>query len=167
MASGAVSERNIMEVTIYTDGSARGNPDGPGGYGVVIIYVDPRGGTHVKEISEGFEKTTNNRMELMGVIAGLEALNRPCKIDLYSDSQYVIKAFNDHWIDNWIKKGWKKSDGSSALNIDLWQKILSLVDTHSVEFVWVKGHAGHKYNERCDTLAVSSAEKAQTLQRDV
>jgi ribonuclease HI len=147
-----------MEVTIYTDGSARGNPDGPGGYGVVIIYVDPRGGTHVKEISEGFEKTTNNRMELMGVIAGLEALNRPCKIDLYSDSQYVIKAFNDHWIDNWIKKGWKKSDGKPVLNVDLWQRLLAAAKPHRISWHWVKGHAGHKENERCDELATYAAD---------
>ena len=148
-----------MKVTIYTDGSARGNPDGPGGYGAVIIYVDPRGIKHVKEISEGFEKTTNNRMELMGVIAGLEALNRPCEIDLYSDSQYVIKAFNDHWIDNWIKKNWKKSDGKPVLNIDLWQRLLAAAEPHRICWHWVKGHAGHKENERCDELATNAADK--------
>ena len=147
-----------MKVTIYTDGSARGNPDGPGGYGAVIIYVDPKGKTHVKEISEGFEKTTNNRMELMGVIAGLEALNRPCEIELYSDSQYVIKAFNDHWIDNWIKKGWKKSDGKPVLNIDLWQRLLTAARSHCITWHWVKGHAGHKENERCDELATNAAD---------
>ena len=147
-----------MKVTIYTDGSARGNPDGPGGYGAVIIYVDPRGIKHVKEISEGFEKTTNNRMELMGVIAGLEALNRPCEIDLYSDSQYVIKAFNDHWIDNWIKKGWKKSDGKPVLNVDLWQRLLAAANPHRICWHWVKGHAGHKENERCDELATNAAD---------
>lgn len=147
-----------MKVTIYTDGSARGNPDGPGGYGVVIIYVDPNGRRHVKEISEGFEKTTNNRMELMGVIAGLEALNRPCEIDLYSDSQYVIKAFNDHWIDNWIKKSWKKSDGKPVLNIDLWQRLLAAAKPHRICWHWVKGHAGHIENERCDELATNAAD---------
>ena len=147
-----------MKVTIYTDGSARGNPDGPGGYGTVIIYVDSKGVNHVKEISEGFEKTTNNRMELMGVIAGLEALNRPCEIDLYSDSQYVIKAFNDHWIDNWIKKGWKKSDGKPVLNVDLWQRLLAAAKPHNLSWHWVKGHAGHKENERCDELATNAAD---------
>lgn len=147
-----------MKVTIYTDGSARGNPDGPGGYGTVIIYVDSKGVNHVKEISEGFEKTTNNRMELMGVIAGLEALNRPCEIDLYSDSQYVIKAFNDHWIDNWIKKGWKKSDGKPVLNVDLWQRLLAAAKPHNLSWHWVKGHAGHKDNERCDKLATNAAD---------
>ena len=124
-----------MKVTIYTDGSARGNPDGPGGYGTVIIYVDSKGVKHVKEISEGFEKTTNNRMELMGVIAGLEALNRPCEIDLYSDSQYVIKAFNDHWIDNWIKKGWKTAGKSPVKNVELWQRLLKAKEPHNVEFI--------------------------------
>ncbi len=147
-----------MKVTIYTDGSARGNPDGPGGYGAVIIYIDPKGVSHVKEISEGFEKTTNNRMELMGVIAGLEALNRPCEIDLYSDSQYVIKAFNDHWINNWQKKGWKKSDGKPVLNIDLWQRLLAAAKPHSIRWHWVKGHAGHRENERCDELATNAAD---------
>lgn len=147
-----------MKVTIYTDGSARGNPDGPGGYGVVIIYIDPKGGRHVKEISEGFEKTTNNRMELMGVIAGLEALNRPCEIDFYSDSQYVIKAFTDHWIDNWIKKNWKKSDGKPVLNIDLWQRLLTAAKPHKIGWHWVKGHAGHTENERCDELATNAAD---------
>ena len=147
-----------MKVTIYTDGSARGNPDGPGGYGAVIIYIDPKGASHVKEISEGFEKTTNNRMELMGVIAGLEALNRPCEIDLYSDSQYVIKAFNDHWINNWQKKGWKKSDGKPVLNIDLWQRLLAAAKPHSIRWHWVKGHAGHRENERCDELATNAAD---------
>ena len=147
-----------MKVTIYTDGSARGNPDGPGGYGVVIIYIDPKGGRHVKEISEGFEKTTNNRMELMGVIAGLEALNRPCEVDLYSDSQYVIKAFTDHWIDNWIKKNWKKSDGKPVLNIDLWQRLLTAAKPHKIGWHWVKGHAGHSENEPCDELATNAAD---------
>ena len=147
-----------MKVTIYTDGSARGNPDGPGGYGAVIIFIDSKGKRRVKEISEGFEKTTNNRMELMGVIAGLEALNLPCDIDLYSDSQYVIKAFNDHWIDSWIKKNWKKSDGKPVLNIDLWQRLLTAAKPHSISWHWVKGHAGHKENERCDELATYAAD---------
>ena len=95
-----------MQVSIYTDGAARGNPDGPGGYGTVLEYVDSKGKLHVKELSEGFEKTTNNRMELMAVIAGLEALNRPCDVNLYTDSKYVVDAFNKNWITGWIKKGW-------------------------------------------------------------
>ena len=97
-----------MKVSIYTDGAARGNPDGPGGYGVVLEYVDPKGELHVKELSGGYVRTTNNRMELMAVIRGLEALNRPCEVELYSDSQYVVNAFNQHWIEGWIKKGWKR-----------------------------------------------------------
>lgn len=147
-----------MKVTIFSDGAARGNPDGPGGYGVVIQYVDPSGKLHEKEISEGFEKTTNNRMELMGVIAGLEALNRPCEIEVYSDSQYVIRAFTDHWIDGWIKKGWKKSDGKPVLNIDLWQRLLAAAKPHKISWNWVRGHAGHAENERCDKLATTAAD---------
>lgn len=147
-----------MKVTIFTDGAARGNPDGPGGYGVIIHYTDPKGKLHIKEISEGFEKTTNNRMELMAVIAGLEALNRPCEADIYSDSQYVIRAFNDHWIDSWIRKGWKKSDGKEVLNIDLWQRLLAAAKPHTITWHWVKGHAGHAENERCDTLATNAAD---------
>ena len=94
-----------MQVKIYTDGAARGNPDGPGGYGTVLEYVDSKGELHTRELSQGYKRTTNNRMELMAVIAGLEALNRPCQVELYSDSKYVVDAFNQHWIDGWIKKG--------------------------------------------------------------
>ena len=97
-----------MKVKIYTDGAARGNPDGPGGYGTVLEFIDSKGQLHTKELSCGYKKTTNNRMELMAVIAGLEALNRPCEIELYSDSKYVVDAFNQHWIDGWLKKGWKR-----------------------------------------------------------
>ena len=93
-----------MRVEIYTDGAARGNPEGPGGYGAVLVYVDPSGTRHERELSAGYQKTTNNRMELMGVIAALEALKRPCEVDLYSDSQYVVKAFNEHWIEGWLEK---------------------------------------------------------------
>ena len=96
-----------MKVKIYTDGAARGNPDGPGGYGTVLEYTDTKGMLHTKELSQGYQKTTNNRMELMAVIAGLEALNRPCEVELYSDSQYVVNAFNQRWIDGWVRKGWK------------------------------------------------------------
>ena len=97
-----------MLVSIYTDGAARGNPDGPGGYGTILEYVDSKGELHTKELSKGYEKTTNNRMELMAVIAGLEALNRPCDVKLYSDSKYVVDAFNQNWIGGWLKKGWKE-----------------------------------------------------------
>lgn len=147
-----------MKVVIYTDGAARGNPDGPGGYGAILQYTDPKGELHEKELSKGYQKTTNNRMELMGVIAALEALNRPCDVEVHSDSQYVVKAFNDHWIDGWIRRGWKKSDKSPVLNVDLWQRLLKAMEPHHVTYIWVKGHAGHEENERCDRLATAAAD---------
>ncbi len=148
-----------MKVTIYSDGSARGNPDGPGGYGTVIQYVDQKGELHEKELSAGYDKTTNNRMELMGAIVGLEALNRPCEVDLYSDSKYVISAFNENWINGWIKKGWKKSDGKAVKNIELWKRLLAAKEKHQVKWFWVKGHDGHPENERCDKLATTAADQ--------
>ena len=147
-----------MKVKIYTDGAARGNPDGPGGYGAVLEYVDTKGELHTKELSQGYKKTTNNRMELMAVIAGLKALNRPCEVELYSDSQYVVNAFNKHWIDGWIKKGWKRSGNEPVKNIDLWQRLLKAKAAHNVTFHWVKGHDGHPQNERCDELATAAAD---------
>lgn len=147
-----------MHVSIYTDGAARGNPDGPGGYGTVLEYIDKKGELHVKELSKGYEKTTNNRMELMAVIAGLEALNRPCKVSLYSDSKYVVDAFNQHWIDGWIKKDWKRGKNEPVKNIDLWKRLLKAKEPHKVTFNWVKGHDGHPQNERCDELATSAAD---------
>ncbi len=147
-----------MQVKIYTDGAARGNPDGPGGYGTVLEYVDTKGVLHTKEISQGYVKTTNNRMELMAVIAGLEALNRPCEVELYSDSQYVVNAFNQHWIDSWLKKGWKRGKNEPVKNVDLWQRLLKAKEIHQVKFIWVKGHDGHPQNERCDQLATSAAD---------
>ncbi len=147
-----------MNVTIYTDGAARGNPDGPGGYGTVLQYVDPKGNLHERELSRGYEKTTNNRMELMAAIAGLEALNRPCQVTLYSDSSYLVNAFNQHWIDGWIKKGWKRGKNEPVKNIDLWKRLLEAKKPHQVQFVWVKGHAGHPENERCDQLATYAAD---------
>ena len=147
-----------MKVTIYTDGAARGNPDGPGGYGAVLLYTDTKGVTHTKELSEGYEKTTNNRMELMAAIAALEALNRPCEVELYSDSKYLTDAFNQGWIDAWQKRGWKKADKSEVLNIDLWQRLLAAAAPHEVHWNWVKGHAGNIYNERCDELATGAAD---------
>lgn len=147
-----------MNVTIYTDGAARGNPDGPGGYGAIIVYVDTKGIEHIREYSCGYKKTTNNRMELMGAIAGLEALTRPCDVILYSDSQYLVKAFNENWIDGWIKKGWKRGKNEPVKNVDLWKRLLKAKESHNVKFVWVKGHAGHQQNERCDELATSAAD---------
>lgn len=153
----------MMFVKIYTDGSARGNPDGPGGYGVVMEYTDTKGTLHVKELSAGYKKTTNNRMELLAAIAGLEALNRPCEVELYSDSQYLVKAFNEHWIDGWIKKGWKRGKNEPVKNTDLWKRLLKAKAPHRVEFIWVKGHDGHPQNERCDTLATTAADGSSLM----
>ena len=130
-----------MKVSIYTDGAARGNPDGPGGYGVVLEYVDPKGELHVKELSGGYVRTTNNRM-----------------VELYSDSQYVVNAFNQHWIEGWIKKGWKRGKNEPVKNTDLWKHLLEAKKPHQVNFNWVKGHDGHPQNERCDTLATTAAD---------
>ena len=137
-----------MHVDIYTDGAARGNP-GPGGYGTVLRFVDSKGAVHEKELSQGYERTTNNRMELMAVVAGLEVLKRPCSITLYSDSQYVVNAFNQHWVDGWLKRGWKNAQKQPVKNDDLWKRLLAAKEPHDVTFVWVKGHAGHPENERC------------------
>ena len=146
-----------MNVKLFSDGASRGNP-GPGGYGTILQYTDKAGVLHEKEISEGFRSTTNNRMELMGVIAGLEALVKPCSVDVWSDSQYVIKAFNDHWIDGWVKRGWKKADGKPVLNEELWRRLLLAAEPHEITWHWVKGHAGHPENERCDALATAAAD---------
>ncbi len=146
-----------MKVTIYTDGSARGNPDGPGGYGVILQYIDTKGVLHERQKSAGYKKTTNNRMELMGVIAGLEALTKPCDVEVISDSKYVTEAFNQNWIDNWQKNGWRKSDKKPVLNVDLWKRLLDAKRQHNVIFTWVKGHADHPENERCDKMAVAAA----------
>lgn len=151
-----------MLVKIYTDGAARGNPDGPGGYGTILTYEDTKGKLHTREYSQGYVRTTNNRMELMAAIIGLEALNRPCEVELYSDSKYVTDAFNQHWIDSWVKKGWKRS-GGPVKNVDLWKRLLKAKESHQVRFIWVKGHAGHEQNERCDYLATSAADGEDLL----
>ncbi|MCR4586274.1 MAG: ribonuclease HI [Lachnospiraceae bacterium] len=153
----------MSKVIIYTDGSARGNPDGPGGYGVVLRFTDSKGVLHEKELSAGYKKTTNNRMELMGVIAGLEALTRPCEVEVYSDSKYIVDAFNQHWLDSWIKKGWKRSGNEKVKNVDLWKRLLAAKDKHRVSFIWVKGHDGEELNERCDKLATSAADNNAVL----
>lgn len=146
-----------MKVTIYTDGASRGNP-GPGGYGAVLEYIDTKGNLHTKELSQGYAVTTNNRMELLGVITALEALNRPCEVDLFTDSKYIVDAFNQHWVDGWIKKGWKRGKNEPVKNIDLWQRLLKAKAPHKLTFNWVKGHAGHPQNERCDQLATNAAD---------
>ena len=141
----------MKKVSIYTDGACSGNP-GKGGWGAVLVY----NGTE-KEMS-GFEaETTNNRMELTAVIRALAALREPCLVTLTTDSKYVCDAVTKGWVYGWQRKGWRKADGKPALNVDLWQQLLPLLQTHTVTFNWVKGHAGHPYNERCDALAVQEA----------
>lgn len=147
-----------MFVKIFTDGAARGNPDGPGGYGTILQYTDTKGILHEREFSQGYEKTTNNRMELMAAIVGLEALNRPCQVELYSDSKYLTDAFNQRWIDSWIKRDWKRGKNEPVKNTDLWKRLLRAAQPHQVTFIWVKGHDGHPENERCDHLATFAAD---------
>ena len=146
-----------LKVTLYSDGSSRGNP-GPGGYGTILHFVDSKGTLHKREYSEGFPETTNNRMELMGVITGLEKLNKPCAVTIITDSQYVVKAFNEGWIKKWQAKGWKRNASEEVKNIDLWKRLLAAAKPHDLEFVWVKGHNGHPENERCDELATRAAD---------
>ena len=141
------------QIEIFTDGACSGNP-GPGGWGAVLRFNG-----HEKELSGGERQTTNNRMEMTAVISALEALKEPCKVTLYSDSKYIIDSVNKGWAKGWRARGWKKSSNEPALNPDLWDKLLNLLDIHEVTFIWVKGHAGHSENERCDTLAVKAREK--------
>lgn len=143
----------MKTVTLYTDGACSGNP-GPGGWAAILLY-----GSHKKELSGGEKNTTNNRMELTGVIEGLRALNQPCIVELYSDSKYVIDALEKGWAVGWRKRGWKKADKKSALNSDLWAVLLDLCDQHDVRLHWVKGHAENPYNNRCDELAVAEWQK--------
>lgn len=147
---------------MFTDGSSRGNP-GPGGYGAVLRCVDSRGAVHEKELSAGYACTTNNRMELLGVIAAFEALKRPCTVDVYSDSQYVVNAFNQGWIEGWKKRGWKNAQKQPVKNPDLWMRLLEAMQPHQVTYHWVKGHAGHAENERCDQLATAAADGGNLL----
>ena len=146
-------EKRITKVNIYTDGACKGNP-GPGGWGAILTA-----GAYEKEFSGGEASTTNNRMELLGAITAFEALRYPCEVVFTSDSRYVIDGLEKGWAESWKRRGWKKSDGKAALNTDLWDRLLKAVAQHSVTYVWVKGHAGHPYNERCDALAVAEAEK--------
>lgn len=146
-----------MKVTLFSDGSSRGNP-GPGGYGTILRYIDGKGTVHEREFSGGEKETTNNRMELMGVIIGLEALLKPCDVEVITDSQYVVKAFTDHWIEGWIKRGWKTASKEPVKNRELWERLLKAKEPHNVSFTWVKGHAGHPENERCDALATTAAD---------
>ncbi len=142
----------MKHVNIYTDGACRGNP-GKGGWGAILVY-----GNKEKEMSGGEPMTTNNRMELSAVIAALSALKEPCDVTLTTDSQYVVNAIEKGWLDNWQKNNWRKSDRGEVLNVDLWVKLAELLLVHKVGFVWVKGHNGHPYNERCDKLATAVAD---------
>ncbi len=143
----------MKTVNIYTDGACKGNP-GAGGWSAILEYEGKE-----KELCGGEKNTTNNRMELTAAIEGLKALKTPCKVNLYSDSQYLVNAINKGWLDSWKQKGWRKADKSQVLNDDLWKTLDTLLSTHEVEFIWVKGHDGHAYNERCDELASNYAER--------
>ena len=140
-------------MTVYTDGACSGNP-GPGGWGAILMY-----GAHEKELSGGEARTTNNRMELTGVIAALSLLKEPCDVDLYSDSQYVCNGLGKGWAESWRRRGWVKSDKKPALNPDLWERLLELSHIHTIRCHWVKGHAENPYNNRCDQLAVAESRK--------
>lgn len=160
---GTETENNTMtekkEVQLFTDGACSGNP-GPGGWGAILRYKGQE-----KELSGGEPMTTNNRMELLAAIEGLSALKQPCRVTLTSDSKYLVDAVTKGWVYGWQKKGWKKSDNSPALNVDLWERLLPLLKYHEVEFVWVKGHAGHPENERCDRLAVAWYQNYQAAEK--
>lgn len=142
----------MKHVDIYTDGACRGNP-GKGGWGAILVY-----GNNKKEMSGGERHTTNNRMELMGAIEALSILKEPCEVTLTSDSKYLVDAISKGWLDSWRKNGWRKADRSEVLNVDLWQKLIVQLERHKVTFVWVHGHRGHEYNERCDVLATTFAD---------
>ena len=143
----------MKKVNIYTDGACKGNP-GPGGWGAILVYKGIE-----REMSGGDASTTNNRMELTAVLEALEALKEPCEVELCSDSRYVLDALTKGWAVSWRANGWKKADKKPALNSELWDRLLTLTERHKMSYVWVKGHEGHPYNERCDAMAVAEAEK--------
>ena len=141
----------MKQISIYTDGACSGNP-GPGGWGAILLYAGQE-----KELSGGEAMTTNNRMELLGVITALEALKEPCAVDLYTDSRYIVDAIQKRWVYKWRANGWMRNKDEAAKNPDLWQRLLALLETHKVTFHWVKGHAENPYNNRCDELAVAES----------
>lgn len=147
-----MATENRKQVDVYTDGACLGNP-GRGGYGVILSYQG-----NEKELSAGFRLTTNNRMELLAAIKGLESLREPCDVTLHSDSTYVVNGITKGWAASWKRNGWRKKDGARALNADLWEKLLAESERHNVRYVWVRGHSGHPQNERCDRLAVAAAQ---------
>ena len=148
----------MPDVTIFTDGAARGNPNGPGGYGAVVRYTDASGKVFEREYSAGFAVTTNNRMELMAAIVALENLKVPCNVTLYSDSKYLVDAYNEGWVWYWREHGYRNKQGDAVKNTELWKRLLEQTDRHDVTFLWVKGHNGHAENERCDELATTAAD---------
>jgi ribonuclease HI len=141
----------MKKITIFTDGACSGN-HGPGGYGAILRYNH-----HEKELSGGFRNTTNNRMELMAAIAALESLKEPCEVTIVTDSQYLVNSVEKGWVYGWKSKGWRKTGNKPVLNIDLWEQMLKLLGRHKVSFRWIRGHAGHAENERCDRLAVEAS----------
>jgi len=145
----------VKQVTIYTDGACSGNP-GPGGYCAILVYMGKE-----RCISGGEKNTTNNRMELRAVLEGLSALKEPCEVEIVSDSKYVVDAIEKGWLKSWIQRGWRKADRSPVLNDDLWKRLVELLELHRVGFTWIRGHAGHPYNERCDSVAVEEYRKLQ------
>lgn len=151
----------MKEVTLYTDGACSGNP-GPGGWGAILVY-----GTREKSLSGGEEHTTNNRMELTAVIRGLEALKEPCSVEIVSDSSYVVRAIEEKWLASWMKNGWRNSQKKPVPNQDLWNLLLLQLDRHVTRFTWIKGHAGHPYNERCDKMAVEESRKFPATPTDL
>jgi len=144
---------DAKHVTIYTDGACIGNP-GPGGYAAILLYQG-----HRRELSGGYRRTTNNRMEIMAAIVGLGALKEKCEVTVYSDSEYLVNAISRGWVERWRANGWKRNRREKALNADLWEKLLQLREDHEVHFDWVKGHAGTQENIRCDELAVQAAQQ--------
>jgi len=150
----------LKHVTIYTDGACSGNP-GPGGWAAILKF-----GTVEKEISGGLNNTTNNRMELLAVIKALSALKEKCNVSFYSDSKYIVDAVNKGWLKKWKTNNWKRSNKEKALNVDLWEKLLPLLEKHKIQFLWTQGHANDEFNNRCDKLAVA-ASKGKNLEEDV
>lgn len=151
------TNESLKHVTMYTDGGCIGNP-GPGGYGVVLLYGDKR-----RELSAGYRRTTNNRMEIMAAIAGLETLRYPCSVTIYTDSQYLANSIMLGWAKRWRANGWKRNKTDTATNADLWARLLALCEMHDVQFKWLRGHAGDTENERCDRLSVAASNGAEML----
>ena len=160
-----MTDENKPLVEMYTDGACSGNP-GAGGYGVVLRFKKNDGEYITKELSEGFKLTTNNRMEILAAIVGLESLKKPCEVKLTSDSKYLIDAIKQKWIEGWQARGWKNSAKQKVKNIDLWLRLLDAIKLHNIEWIWVKGHNGHEFNEICDKLAVA-AYNGTNLKEDI